>query len=217
MKDTVFNPRAGDEAPIMQGHNVDGSPMADAHTPTSIECAGGLHTTANDMARWIPPTNVWGPKCMCLNAWGSLHVAPSLPRLRPNSARSQPLLGRSIQTFNLQGGCHAWESEFTDPSSGQCARSAKRYAAAMRTAHQQLDGLKHRRRFSFGESKMGARHLTVAAALLLLIGAGQTLGGEPTAAGLWQSLDEESHRTQRLVSHSRHRRPLQREPSCACS
>ena len=40
---------------------------------------------------------------------------------------------------------------------------------------------------------MGARHLTVAATLLLLIGAGQTLGGEPTAAGLWQSLDEESH------------------------
>ena len=53
MKDTVFNPRAGDEARVMQGHNVDGSPMADAHTPTSIECAGGLHTTANDMARWM--------------------------------------------------------------------------------------------------------------------------------------------------------------------
>ena len=40
---------------------------------------------------------------------------------------------------------------------------------------------------------MGARHLTVAATLLLLIAAGQTLGGEPTAAGLWQSLDEDSH------------------------
>ena len=40
---------------------------------------------------------------------------------------------------------------------------------------------------------MRARHLTVAAALFLLIGAGQTLGAEPTAAGLWQSLDEESH------------------------
>ena len=40
---------------------------------------------------------------------------------------------------------------------------------------------------------MGARHLTVAATLLLLIGAGETLGGEPTAAGLWQSLDEDSH------------------------
>jgi len=40
---------------------------------------------------------------------------------------------------------------------------------------------------------MRARHLTVAAALLVLIGAGQTLGAEPTAAGLWQSLDEDSH------------------------
>src|SRR5258708_11339250 len=37
----------------MQGHNFDGSPMPAARTPTSIECAGGLHTTANDMARWM--------------------------------------------------------------------------------------------------------------------------------------------------------------------
>ena len=53
MKDTVFNLRPGDEARAMQGHNFDGSPMPAAHTPTSIECAGGLHTTANDMARWM--------------------------------------------------------------------------------------------------------------------------------------------------------------------
>ncbi len=53
MKDTVFNLRPGDEARAMQGHNFDGSPMATAHTPTSIECAGGLYTTANDMARWM--------------------------------------------------------------------------------------------------------------------------------------------------------------------
>jgi serine-type D-Ala-D-Ala carboxypeptidase/endopeptidase len=53
MKDTVFNLRPGDEARVMQGHNFDGSPMPPAHTPTSIECAGGLHTTANDMARWM--------------------------------------------------------------------------------------------------------------------------------------------------------------------
>jgi serine-type D-Ala-D-Ala carboxypeptidase/endopeptidase len=53
MKDTVFNPRPGDEARVMQGHNFDGSPMGAAHTPESIECAGGLHTTANDMARWM--------------------------------------------------------------------------------------------------------------------------------------------------------------------
>jgi D-alanyl-D-alanine-carboxypeptidase/D-alanyl-D-alanine-endopeptidase len=53
MKDTVFNLRPGDEAPVMQGHNFDGSPMVAAHIPTSIECAGGLHTTANDIARWM--------------------------------------------------------------------------------------------------------------------------------------------------------------------
>jgi D-alanyl-D-alanine-carboxypeptidase/D-alanyl-D-alanine-endopeptidase len=53
MKDTVFNLRPGDEARVMQGHDFDGSPMPAAPTPTSIECAGGLHTTANDMARWM--------------------------------------------------------------------------------------------------------------------------------------------------------------------
>jgi serine-type D-Ala-D-Ala carboxypeptidase/endopeptidase len=53
MKDTVFNPRPGDAWRMMQGHSFDGSPMPAARTPTSIECAGGLHTTANDMARWM--------------------------------------------------------------------------------------------------------------------------------------------------------------------
>jgi serine-type D-Ala-D-Ala carboxypeptidase/endopeptidase len=53
MKDTVFNLRPGDEASVMQGHDFDGSPMPAAHTPVSIECAGGLHSTANDMARWM--------------------------------------------------------------------------------------------------------------------------------------------------------------------
>ena len=53
MKDTVFNPRPGDETRVMQGHDFGGSPMPAARTPTSIECAGGLHSTANDMARWM--------------------------------------------------------------------------------------------------------------------------------------------------------------------
>lgn len=53
MKDTVFNPRPGDEARVMQGHSFDGSPMPAARTPVSIECAGGLHTTANDIGRWM--------------------------------------------------------------------------------------------------------------------------------------------------------------------
>ena len=53
MKDTVFNLRPGDQARAMQGHNFDGSPMPVAHTPVSIECAGGLYSTANDMTRWM--------------------------------------------------------------------------------------------------------------------------------------------------------------------
>ena len=53
MADTVSNPRPGDEARVMQGHNFDGSPMPTVPTPASIECAGGLYSTANDMARWM--------------------------------------------------------------------------------------------------------------------------------------------------------------------
>ena len=53
MKDTVFNPRPGDEKRLMQGHNFDGSPMPIAPTPVTIECAGGLYSTADDMLRWI--------------------------------------------------------------------------------------------------------------------------------------------------------------------
>jgi uncharacterized protein (DUF2147 family) len=39
---------------------------------------------------------------------------------------------------------------------------------------------------------MRARYATVAAALLSLVAAGQTLGAEPTAAGLWQSVDDDT-------------------------
>lgn len=53
MKDTVFNPRPEDRSRLMQGHNFDGSPMPNVPTSVSIECAGGLHTTTNDMLRWI--------------------------------------------------------------------------------------------------------------------------------------------------------------------
>jgi D-alanyl-D-alanine-carboxypeptidase/D-alanyl-D-alanine-endopeptidase len=53
MNDTVFNPRPGDEARLMIGHDFDGKPMAVAPTPETIECAGGLYTTPNDMARWM--------------------------------------------------------------------------------------------------------------------------------------------------------------------
>jgi uncharacterized protein (DUF2147 family) len=39
---------------------------------------------------------------------------------------------------------------------------------------------------------MRARSLTMAAALLLLVGAGHAIGAEPTAEGLWQSADEQT-------------------------
>jgi Uncharacterized protein conserved in bacteria (DUF2147) len=44
----------------------------------------------------------------------------------------------------------------------------------------------------FGEGRMRARYPTVAAALLLLVGAGQARSVETTAAGLWQAYDQES-------------------------
>jgi serine-type D-Ala-D-Ala carboxypeptidase/endopeptidase len=53
MRDTVFNLRPGDEARAMQGHNFDSSLMPTVPTPASIECSGGLYSTANDMVRWM--------------------------------------------------------------------------------------------------------------------------------------------------------------------
>ena len=53
LKDTVSNPGPADKSRLMQGHNLDGSPMPQVPTPVSIECAGGLHSTANDLLRWI--------------------------------------------------------------------------------------------------------------------------------------------------------------------
>ncbi len=53
MSDTRFNLAPGDEARTMQGHFFDGSPMPLAPTPETIECAGGLYTTAADMLKWM--------------------------------------------------------------------------------------------------------------------------------------------------------------------
>lgn len=50
---TRFNLAPGDEANAMQGHFFDGSPMPFAPSPVTIECAGGLYTTANDMLKWL--------------------------------------------------------------------------------------------------------------------------------------------------------------------
>jgi D-alanyl-D-alanine-carboxypeptidase/D-alanyl-D-alanine-endopeptidase len=53
MTDTKFNLAPGDEARAMQGHFFDGSPMPWVPSPVTIECAGGLYTTANDMLKWM--------------------------------------------------------------------------------------------------------------------------------------------------------------------
>lgn len=53
MSDTVFNPRPGDEGRLMQGHGPTGEPLPFVPTPTTMECASGLYTTAGDMAKWI--------------------------------------------------------------------------------------------------------------------------------------------------------------------
>jgi serine-type D-Ala-D-Ala carboxypeptidase/endopeptidase len=53
MTDTVSNLRPGDEARAMQGHFFDGSPMPWVPSPVTIECSGGLYSTANDMLKWM--------------------------------------------------------------------------------------------------------------------------------------------------------------------
>lgn len=41
------------QANALQGHFFDGSPMPFAPTPETIECAGGLYATADDMTAWM--------------------------------------------------------------------------------------------------------------------------------------------------------------------
>jgi D-alanyl-D-alanine-carboxypeptidase/D-alanyl-D-alanine-endopeptidase len=53
MSDTLFTPRPEDRDRLMQGHNFDGSAMPFAPTPETIQCAGGLYTTPDDMLRWL--------------------------------------------------------------------------------------------------------------------------------------------------------------------
>ncbi len=53
MTDTKFNLAPGDEARAMHGHGFDGAPMPWVPSPATIECAGGLYTTANDMLKWM--------------------------------------------------------------------------------------------------------------------------------------------------------------------
>jgi D-alanyl-D-alanine-carboxypeptidase/D-alanyl-D-alanine-endopeptidase len=53
MTSTKFNLAPGDEANAMQGHGFSGEPLPFVPSPVSIECAGGLHTTAADMQKFM--------------------------------------------------------------------------------------------------------------------------------------------------------------------
>jgi D-alanyl-D-alanine-carboxypeptidase/D-alanyl-D-alanine-endopeptidase len=53
MADTRFTPHPEDQERLMQGHFLDGGPMPFAPTPGTIECSGGLYTSANDMMKWM--------------------------------------------------------------------------------------------------------------------------------------------------------------------
>ena len=53
MTSTVFTLSAEQKTRSMQGHNFDGTPMPDAPTPPTIVGSGGLHSSADDILRWI--------------------------------------------------------------------------------------------------------------------------------------------------------------------
>lgn len=53
MTDTKFNLAPGDEDRAMQGHFFDGSALPLVPTPETIQCSGGLYSTANDMLKWM--------------------------------------------------------------------------------------------------------------------------------------------------------------------
>jgi D-alanyl-D-alanine-carboxypeptidase/D-alanyl-D-alanine-endopeptidase len=53
MTSTAFTLSAEQRTRSMQGHNFDGTPMPDAPTPLTIVGSGGLHSSADDILRWI--------------------------------------------------------------------------------------------------------------------------------------------------------------------
>lgn len=53
LTDTKFNITAEEQARAMQGHFFDGSPMPWVPSPETIECAGGIYSTPNDMLKWM--------------------------------------------------------------------------------------------------------------------------------------------------------------------
>lgn len=53
LKDTVLALRDGDGARVMQGHNFDGKPMPSITATGVMAGASSLHSTANDILRWL--------------------------------------------------------------------------------------------------------------------------------------------------------------------
>lgn len=50
---TTFTPTAAQRQNMFQGHGFDGKPLPDVPTPTMIQGAGGLHSTAKDILKWM--------------------------------------------------------------------------------------------------------------------------------------------------------------------
>jgi D-alanyl-D-alanine-carboxypeptidase/D-alanyl-D-alanine-endopeptidase len=50
---TVFNPDAEQKHRLMQGHDFDGKPLPEVPSVPMISGSGGLHSTADDMLRWL--------------------------------------------------------------------------------------------------------------------------------------------------------------------
>lgn len=53
LRDTTFSPSTEQAARIMQGHNFDGEPMANAKTGAVIVGSGDLYSTARDLIAWL--------------------------------------------------------------------------------------------------------------------------------------------------------------------
>lgn len=53
LKDTVCTLRSGDEARLMQGHNVDGSALPNVPSTPIMAGASGLYSTPNDILKWL--------------------------------------------------------------------------------------------------------------------------------------------------------------------
>jgi serine-type D-Ala-D-Ala carboxypeptidase/endopeptidase len=53
LRDTTFSPSTERDAQITQGHNFDGSPMANAKTGDVVVGSGGLYSSARDLLAWL--------------------------------------------------------------------------------------------------------------------------------------------------------------------